>query len=72
YTRAFGDGPRNFEARSSDEGDTRAGPSLLTTTLPLGGGLSFSTDLTCIDSLHGGSFVALSSNSWHANHDPVP
>ncbi|GFU25813.1 hypothetical protein TNCV_5103731 [Trichonephila clavipes] len=25
YTRAFGDGPRNFEALSSDENDTLAG-----------------------------------------------
>ncbi|GFY35220.1 hypothetical protein TNCV_5045941 [Trichonephila clavipes] len=25
YTRAFGDGPRNFEPWSSDEDDTRAG-----------------------------------------------
>ncbi|GFY08269.1 retrovirus-related Pol polyprotein from transposon 17.6 [Trichonephila clavipes] len=32
YTRAFGDGPRNFEPRSSDMDDTRAGKPLLTTT----------------------------------------
>ncbi|GFW97685.1 uncharacterized protein TNCV_1424491 [Trichonephila clavipes] len=32
YTRAFGDGPRNFEPWSSDVDDTRAGTPSLTTT----------------------------------------
>ncbi|GFW99439.1 hypothetical protein TNCV_3007411 [Trichonephila clavipes] len=27
--------------------------------------------LTCIAALHGGSFVALGSNSRHANHDSI-
>ncbi|GFU97350.1 hypothetical protein TNCV_3889651 [Trichonephila clavipes] len=31
-----------------------------------------SIDLTCIAALHGGSFVALGSNSRHANHDSIP
>ncbi|GFT73529.1 hypothetical protein TNCV_4021371 [Trichonephila clavipes] len=33
YTRAFGDGLRNFEPWSSDEDDTCAAPSLYRTTL---------------------------------------
>ncbi|GFT54741.1 uncharacterized protein TNCV_5001161 [Trichonephila clavipes] len=32
YTRAFGDGPRNFEPWSSDADDTELAPPLLTTT----------------------------------------
>ncbi|GFX93008.1 hypothetical protein TNCV_139521 [Trichonephila clavipes] len=31
-----------------------------------------SIDLTCITALHGGPFVALGSNSRHANHDSIP
>ncbi|GFT77270.1 hypothetical protein TNCV_3165661 [Trichonephila clavipes] len=31
-----------------------------------------SIDLTCIAALHGGSFVALGSNSRHAKHDSIP
>ncbi|GFT33084.1 hypothetical protein TNCV_4368061 [Trichonephila clavipes] len=31
-----------------------------------------STDLTCIAALHGGSLVAVGSNSRHANHDWIP
>ncbi|GFU13901.1 hypothetical protein TNCV_940771 [Trichonephila clavipes] len=34
YTRAFGDGPRNFEPWSSDEYDNRAGTTHLLSTTP--------------------------------------
>ncbi|GFW22555.1 putative DD41D transposase [Trichonephila clavipes] len=41
YTRAFGDGPRNFEPWSSDVDDTRAGtPSPNYHTTPTGGRFS--------------------------------
>ncbi|GFT32154.1 hypothetical protein TNCV_428021 [Trichonephila clavipes] len=41
YTRAFGDGPRNFEPWSSDVNDTRAGtPSPNYPTTPMGGRFS--------------------------------
>ncbi|GFY18712.1 uncharacterized protein TNCV_2399341 [Trichonephila clavipes] len=51
YSRAFGEGSRNFEPRSSDEDDTRAGtPSPNYHTTPTGGRLS--SDLTCIAPLH--------------------
>ncbi|GFV21787.1 hypothetical protein TNCV_2689201, partial [Trichonephila clavipes] len=58
YTRAFGDGPRNFEPfMVSDVDDTRAGtpnstPQIQRETFQL------STDLTCIAALHGGSSVS--------------
>ncbi|GFT22211.1 uncharacterized protein TNCV_3272491 [Trichonephila clavipes] len=41
YSRAFGDGPRNFEPWSSDEDDTLArAPSLNYYTTPMGGRLN--------------------------------
>ncbi|GFU12993.1 RNase H domain-containing protein [Trichonephila clavipes] len=62
YTKAFGDGPRNFEPWSSDEDETCAGtPSPRYHTKPRM--FEFSTNLTCIAPLHGGSTVALVSNS---------
>ncbi|GFV45360.1 hypothetical protein TNCV_4490961 [Trichonephila clavipes] len=36
YTRAFGDGPRNFEPWSNDEDDTCAGAPRLLITTPTG------------------------------------
>ncbi|GFU68267.1 hypothetical protein TNCV_833941, partial [Trichonephila clavipes] len=71
YTRAFSDGPRNFEAWSNDEGDICVGtpsPNYHTNERAF----QLSIDLTCIAALHGGSFVALGSNSRHANHDSIP
>ncbi|GFT83101.1 hypothetical protein TNCV_629281 [Trichonephila clavipes] len=40
YTRAFGDGPRNFEPRSSDVDDTELAPPLNYHITPTGGHLS--------------------------------
>ncbi|GFV61882.1 hypothetical protein TNCV_4106861 [Trichonephila clavipes] len=40
YTRAFGDGPRNFEPWSSDVDDTCELASPLLTTTPMGGRFS--------------------------------
>ncbi|GFV66225.1 hypothetical protein TNCV_2631661 [Trichonephila clavipes] len=41
YSRAFGDGPSNFELWSSDEVDTKPGtPSTNNLTIPTGGHLS--------------------------------
>ncbi|GBO28602.1 hypothetical protein AVEN_99700-1 [Araneus ventricosus] len=46
--RLFWDGPRNFELRSGDEGDTRAGtPSPSFRTSPMGGRLVTTYNLTC-------------------------
>ncbi|GFW62156.1 hypothetical protein TNCV_1685871 [Trichonephila clavipes] len=42
------------------------------TTLALGQDNGLLKDLTYIAALHGGSFVALGSNSRHANHDWIP
>ncbi|GFY36601.1 hypothetical protein TNCV_28061 [Trichonephila clavipes] len=68
YTRAFGNGPRNFVPWSSEEDDALAGtPSPKTTPHQ-----RLLTDLTCISSLHGKPLVVLGSNSWHASHDPIP
>ncbi|GFW34208.1 hypothetical protein TNCV_384241 [Trichonephila clavipes] len=62
YSRAFGDGPRNFEPWSSDEEDTWADtPSPKYPTTPKRGYLSSRTDLTCIAPLHDESSVVLGS-----------
>ncbi|GFX23715.1 hypothetical protein TNCV_3596571 [Trichonephila clavipes] len=62
YTRAFGDGPRNFEPWLSDVDDTIAG-----ITFPKyhinGRTFELSTDLAFLAALHGGSLVVLGSNS---------
>ncbi|GFT26070.1 BED-type domain-containing protein [Trichonephila clavipes] len=62
YTRAFGDGSRNFEPWSNDVDDIRAGtpfPNYHTN----GRTFQLSTDLACIAGLHGGSLVVPGSNS---------
>ncbi|GFX33062.1 hypothetical protein TNCV_5042301 [Trichonephila clavipes] len=72
YTRAFGDGPRNFEPWSSDVDDPWTGtpsPNYHTN----GWTFHLSTDLTCIAALHGESLVVMGSNSRDkASHDPIP
>ncbi|GFW12484.1 hypothetical protein TNCV_817371 [Trichonephila clavipes] len=53
--RAFGNGHHNFKPWSSDEDDTRAGtpsPNYHTN----GRTIELSTNLTCIASLHNGTF----------------
>ncbi|GFU23419.1 hypothetical protein TNCV_1859621, partial [Trichonephila clavipes] len=73
YTRAFSDGPRNFEAWSNDEGaKPELAPPLQLPHHTNERTFQLSIDLTCITALHGGSFVALRSNSRHANHDSIP
>ncbi|GFX35054.1 hypothetical protein TNCV_2329941 [Trichonephila clavipes] len=57
YTRAFGNGLRNFEPRSSDEDDTCAGtPCPNYNTTPT---FELSTDSTCMAHLRGGFLVVL-------------
>ncbi|GFU95336.1 hypothetical protein TNCV_4309351 [Trichonephila clavipes] len=56
YTRDFGDGPHHFKPWSSDEDDTRAGTTLLTTPPHHGRTFQLSTDSTCIVPQHGGAF----------------
>ncbi|GFX24879.1 hypothetical protein TNCV_3451511 [Trichonephila clavipes] len=64
YSRVFGDGPRNFEPWTSQEDDTRDGiPSPNYHSTSNGKTFELSTDLICIDPLHGGSSEVPDSNS---------
>ncbi|GFW71638.1 hypothetical protein TNCV_2548511 [Trichonephila clavipes] len=72
YTKAFGDGPRNFEPWSSNEEDTSADkPSHNFYTTPTGGRLRINIFNVHRPHLHGGSSVALGSNSQHAHHESM-